>query len=99
MNVPRLSRYARPILASREGRCSLREQEAGVLALEALHRQTLPFILRRMKEDVLKVGYQCSQAVFVLHPPEMENPTAIFINFIELSKVSKVSIRNLDTYA
>ena len=29
-------------------------QEAGVLALEALHRQTLPFILRRMKEDVLQ---------------------------------------------
>ena len=24
-----------------------------MLALEALHRQTLPFILRRMKEDVL----------------------------------------------
>ena len=27
---------------------------AGVLAMEALHRQVLPFMLRRMKEDVLK---------------------------------------------
>jgi len=26
----------------------------GVLAMEALHRQVLPFMLRRMKEDVLK---------------------------------------------
>lgn len=27
---------------------------AGVLAMEALHRQVLPFLLRRMKEDVLQ---------------------------------------------
>lgn len=26
----------------------------GVLAMEALHRQVLPFLLRRMKEDVLQ---------------------------------------------
>lgn len=26
----------------------------GVLAMESLHRQVLPFLLRRMKEDVLK---------------------------------------------
>lgn len=26
----------------------------GVLALESLHKQVLPFILRRMKEDVLQ---------------------------------------------
>jgi len=25
----------------------------GVLAMEALHRQVLPFVLRRMKQDVL----------------------------------------------
>ena len=30
-----------------------KEQEAGALAMAALHRQTLPFILRRVKEDVL----------------------------------------------
>ena len=46
-------KYGRPILASREARCGAREQEAGALAMEALHRQTLPFILRRMKEEVL----------------------------------------------
>jgi len=27
---------------------------AGLLALQTLHRQVLPFMLRRMKEDVLK---------------------------------------------
>ena len=27
---------------------------SGALAMEALHKQVLPFILRRMKEDVLK---------------------------------------------
>ena len=47
------ARYGRPILASREAKCGAREQEAGALAMEALHRQTLPFILRRMKEEVL----------------------------------------------
>lgn len=26
----------------------------GAMAMEALHRQVLPFLLRRMKEDVLK---------------------------------------------
>lgn len=47
------ARYSRPILASRDPNCSPKDQEAGVLAMEALHRQVLPFLLRRMKEDVL----------------------------------------------
>ncbi|KAF9426594.1 TATA-binding protein-associated factor mot1, partial [Entomortierella beljakovae] len=46
-------RYGKPILASRDCKSSSREQEAGVLALEALHKQVLPFLLRRLKEDVL----------------------------------------------
>lgn len=33
------ARYSRPILASREAKSSPKEQEAGVLAMEALHRQ------------------------------------------------------------
>lgn len=48
------ARYGKPILASRDARSSSRDQEAGVLAMEALHRQVLPFLLRRMKEDVLQ---------------------------------------------
>lgn len=48
------SRFARPILQSREPKCSNREQEAGALAMESLHRQVLPFIMRRLKEDVLQ---------------------------------------------
>lgn len=47
-------RYSRPILASRDAKSSSKEQEAGILAMESLHRQVLPFILRRMKEDVLQ---------------------------------------------
>ncbi|MPC08117.1 TATA-binding protein-associated factor 172 [Portunus trituberculatus] len=45
--------YSRPILLARDPKSSSRDQEAGVLAMEALHRQTLPFLLRRVKEDVL----------------------------------------------
>lgn len=47
------ARYSKPILASRDPKCSPKEQEAGALAMESLHRQVLPFLLRRMKEDVL----------------------------------------------
>lgn len=46
-------RFSRPILASRDAKSSAKDQEAGALAMEALHRQVLPFILRRVKEDVL----------------------------------------------
>eukprot|EP00041_Stephanoeca_diplocostata_P038978 m.1575863 g.1575863 ORF g.1575863 m.1575863 type:complete len:1877 (-) comp25308_c0_seq54:5766-11396(-) len=45
--------YSKPISKSREAKASSGEHEAGTLALERLHRQVLPFILRRMKEDVL----------------------------------------------
>ncbi|KNE58743.1 hypothetical protein AMAG_04297 [Allomyces macrogynus ATCC 38327] len=46
-------RYARPILASRDAKKSSAAQAAGLAALESLHRQVLPFLLRRLKEDVL----------------------------------------------
>lgn len=46
-------KYGKPILASREAKANSKEHEAGALALEALHRQVLPFLLRRVKEDVL----------------------------------------------
>jgi len=45
--------YSKPILASKDPKCSPKEQEAGTLAVENLHRQVLPFLLRRLKEDVL----------------------------------------------
>lgn len=46
-------RFSKPIKASRDAKMSSKEQAAGTLALEALHRQVLPFVLRRLKEDVL----------------------------------------------
>ena len=46
-------RFAKPIAASRFSRSSSKEQEAGALAVEALHKQVLPFLLRRLKEEVL----------------------------------------------
>ncbi|GAB0093033.1 TATA-binding protein-associated factor 172 [Sergentomyia squamirostris] len=48
-----IAKFSRPILASRDAKSSPKEQEAGALAMEALHRQVLPFLLRRVKEDVL----------------------------------------------
>lgn len=46
-------RFARPIAASRFSKASSKEQEAGAIAIEALHKQVLPFLLRRLKEEVL----------------------------------------------
>lgn len=46
-------RFAKPIAASRFAKSSSREQEAGALAVESLHKQVLPFLLRRLKEEVL----------------------------------------------
>ncbi|CAG0889106.1 unnamed protein product [Darwinula stevensoni] len=48
------ARYSKPILQSRDAKSSSQEQQAGILALEALHRQVLPFLLRRIKQDVLE---------------------------------------------
>lgn len=48
-----LDRFAKPIAASRFSKSSSKEQEAGALAVEALHKQVLPFLLRRLKEEVL----------------------------------------------
>eukprot|EP00178_Gracilaria_changii_P024636 TRINITY_DN743_c0_g3_i1.p1 TRINITY_DN743_c0_g3~~TRINITY_DN743_c0_g3_i1.p1 ORF type:complete len:1880 (+),score=256.54 TRINITY_DN743_c0_g3_i1:2357-7996(+) len=45
--------YAKPIMAAREGKGSEADQEKGMAATEALHRQVLPFVLRRLKDDVL----------------------------------------------
>ncbi|XP_045771755.1 TATA-binding protein-associated factor 172 isoform X2 [Maniola jurtina] len=48
------ARYSRPILAARDPRAPPHHLQAGALACEALHRQVLPFLLRRVKEDVLR---------------------------------------------
>ncbi|KAJ8683684.1 hypothetical protein QAD02_019476 [Eretmocerus hayati] len=48
------AKYSRPILSCREPKAGAKEQEAGALAMESLHRQVLPFLLRRNKEDVLQ---------------------------------------------
>ncbi|KAL1837909.1 hypothetical protein VTJ49DRAFT_3255 [Mycothermus thermophilus] len=48
-----MDRFAKPILNSRFSKASSKEQEAGALAIEALHKQVLPFLLRRLKEEVL----------------------------------------------
>jgi len=48
-----LDRFAKPIAASRNAKSSSKEQESGALAIEALHKQVLPFLLRRLKEEVL----------------------------------------------
>ena len=47
-------KYGKPIHDSRDAKASSKEQEKGALALDALHKQVLPFVMRRMKEDVLE---------------------------------------------
>jgi TATA-binding protein-associated factor len=47
------SAFARPILASKDPKAKAPVRERGILALEGLHRQILPFIMRRTKESVL----------------------------------------------
>ncbi|PRT56812.1 TATA-binding protein-associated factor MOT1 [Wickerhamiella sorbophila] len=47
-------RFSKPIIASRNPKASPKDQEGAALALEALHKQVLPFLLRRLKEDVLE---------------------------------------------
>ncbi|KAJ9125341.1 hypothetical protein QFC22_000301 [Naganishia vaughanmartiniae] len=46
-------KFSKPILTNREGKASAKQSEAATLALDALHKQVLPFLLRRLKEDVL----------------------------------------------
>jgi TATA-binding protein-associated factor len=46
-------RFSKPILADRDGKATAKEREAAAAALESLHKQVLPFLLRRLKEDVL----------------------------------------------
>lgn len=45
--------YGKPLLASKDSKCSAKDAEAGVLAMEALHKQVMPFLLRRTKDEVL----------------------------------------------
>lgn len=45
--------YGKPLLAARDAKGSAKEAEAGVLAMEALHKQVMPFLLRRTKDEVL----------------------------------------------
>ncbi|KAA8528192.1 hypothetical protein F0562_035557 [Nyssa sinensis] len=45
--------YGKPLLAARDSKCSARDAEAGALAMEALHKQVMPFLLRRTKDEVL----------------------------------------------
>lgn len=46
--------FGKPILASKDPKAKPLVRERGVLALEGLHRQILPFIMRRTKETVLQ---------------------------------------------
>ncbi|KAF8402447.1 hypothetical protein HHK36_013403 [Tetracentron sinense] len=45
--------YGKPLMAARESKCSAKDAEAGALAMEALHKQVMPFLLRRTKDEVL----------------------------------------------
>lgn len=48
------SRFGRVVSAARYSKKGSKEAEAGTLALDALHKQVMPFILRRTKGQVLQ---------------------------------------------
>ncbi|BDA40363.1 TATA-binding protein-associated factor 172 [Coccomyxa sp. Obi] len=48
------ARYGRALAASRGSKAGSPEAQAGLLAMEGLHKQVMPFILRRTKDAVLK---------------------------------------------
>ena len=48
------AKYCKAIQSSKDAKTMSAEFEAAEKALSLLHKQTLPFILRRLKEDVLK---------------------------------------------
>lgn len=37
--------YGKPLLAARDPKCSAKDAEAGILAMEALHKQVFVFIV------------------------------------------------------
>lgn len=45
--------YGKPLVAARDPKCAAKDAEAGALAMEALHKQVMPFLLRRTKDEVL----------------------------------------------
>lgn len=47
------ARYGKALAASRKAKRGSSEAEAGILALDSLHRQVMPFVLRRTKGQVL----------------------------------------------
>eukprot|EP00494_Astrolonche_serrata_P034495 UN34764 len=48
------SEFVKPIENSRKASSGSDAQQKGALALEKLHKQVLPFLMRRVKNDVLK---------------------------------------------
>uniref|UniRef100_A0A914W6E8 Helicase ATP-binding domain-containing protein n=1 Tax=Plectus sambesii TaxID=2011161 RepID=A0A914W6E8_9BILA len=48
------AKYTRPIAQSRDAKANSTEAEAGTRALDTLHKLILPFIMRRLKSEVLK---------------------------------------------
>jgi len=91
-------KFTKPIVASRDAKCSSKEQESGLMAMNALHRQVLPFMLRRMKEDVLKdlppkiiQDYYCN-----LSPLQLE----LYEDFAKTraKKMAESSIKEINDY-
>lgn len=46
------ARYSKVVQAARYSKKGSKESDAGLLALDALHKQVMPFVLRRTKQQV-----------------------------------------------
>lgn len=71
------SKYSRPIQAYKD---SKKNQDAAFLALESLHKRVLPFILRRLKQDVLR---DLPPRIIQDYYCELSPLQVCFINYLE----------------
>lgn len=45
--------YGKPLLAARDPKCSAKDAEAGVLAMEALHKQVFVFTVNCLSSETI----------------------------------------------
>ena len=63
--------YGKPLLAARDPKCSAKDAEGGILAMEALHKQVFVLIVTLLSTETI---YQHSDEVFLLR---IRNPSCL----------------------
>ncbi|KAJ6232251.1 tata-binding protein-associated factor [Anaeramoeba flamelloides] len=100
-------KFARPIHALQSTKCTDKLREMGILARQQLHQQVLPFVLRRVKEDVLSdlppkiiQDYYCNFTPLqqFLYVQYLKSNTNVNLNNTsgDFLKVEKNELRNIN---